>query len=116
MKIDFNEGKITLVIVPVDLRYGFKRLSMLASELLQIDISKGEDWVLFFSKNRSILKIIHSDDKGNLLITRTLHTGKFQQLLSREDGTAVDALTVEELLRYLDGECIQVKRTNILKN
>ena len=36
MKIDFNKGKITLVIVPFDLRYGFYRLAQISAELLHI--------------------------------------------------------------------------------
>ena len=58
MKIDFNNGKITLVIVPFDLRYGFYRLAQISAELLHIDINKGQDYVVFISKQRSIAKII----------------------------------------------------------
>ena len=46
MKIDFNKGKITLVIVPFDLRYGFYRLAQISAELLHIDINKGQDYVV----------------------------------------------------------------------
>ena len=58
MKIDFNNGKITLVIVPFDLRYGFYRLAQISAELLHIDINKCQDYVVFISKQRSIAKII----------------------------------------------------------
>ena len=43
MKIDFSQGKITLVIVPFDLRYGYYRLAQISAELLHIDINKGHD-------------------------------------------------------------------------
>jgi len=115
MKIDFNKGKITLVIVPFDLRYGFYRLAQISAELLHIDINKGQDYVVFISKQRSIAKIIHSDTKGNLLITRKLHQNKFQLLLARANGPAAEPLTAKELESYLDGEPLEIKRTSVLK-
>ncbi len=115
MHIDFSKGKITLVVVPCDLRFGFKRLSQVASELLHIDVNQGKDYVVFISKSRNIVKIIHSDSKGNLLITRKLHINRFQQLMEKVDGPATESLTVKELESYLDGEPLKIVRTSILK-
>lgn len=50
------------------------------------------------------------------MLTRKLHQGRFQQLLTRAEGVATEPLTVNELERYLDGEAIQVKRQSLLKN
>lgn len=115
MKIDFSLGKITLVLVPFDLRYGFYRLAQISAELLHIDINKGQDYVVFVSKKRSIAKIIHSDSNGNLLITRKLHHKKFQLLLARANGPAADPLTAKESESYLDGEPLEIERTSVLK-
>ncbi len=115
MKIDFTQGKITLVVVPFDLRYGYYKLSQVASEYLHIDVNRGQDYVVFISKHRSIAKIIHSDARGNLLITRKLHQNKFQMLLARTEGPATEPLTAKELESYLDGEPLEIKRTSVLK-
>jgi hypothetical protein len=115
MKIDFSQGKVTLVVVPFDLRYGYYRLAQICSEFLHIDLSKGEDYVVFISRRRHTAKIVHSDSRGNLLLTRTLHQGKFQQLMTRAEGVAAEPLSVQELERYLDGEPITVVRTSVLK-
>ena len=47
--IDFDKGNITLVLVPSDLRAGFDKLSAIALSRLNIDVSKGNDWVVFIS-------------------------------------------------------------------
>ena len=95
MNIDFSSGKITLVIVPLDLRYGFYRLAQISAELLHIDVNKGQDYVVFISKQRSIGKIIHIDTCGVDCTTRILNTGRFQVMLD-EDQIPIH-LTRDEL-------------------
>lgn len=113
MNINFTQGKISLVLVPTDMRGGFDRLALIAGQFLKIDISKGEDWVVFISRKRHVVKIIHADPQGSLLITRKLHHGSFQQLMSRVSGPAVKSLSADELMSYLDGEALEVKRTSM---
>ena len=62
MNLDLSTGKISLILCPTDLRSGFNRLSAMALKYLSIDVSKGNDWVVFVSKRRNIAKIIHSVD------------------------------------------------------
>ena len=77
MDIDLSKGNSTLVVAPTDLRYGYYSLAKVANEYLKIDVTKGNDWVVFVSKQkRCIAKIIHCDEHGSLLITRKLHTGR----------------------------------------
>ena len=45
MAIDFSDKRVTMVVCPVDGRYGFYALSDLAFKLLHIDIYKQEDYV-----------------------------------------------------------------------
>ncbi len=115
MKLDFSQGNVTLVIVPHDLRSGYKKLASIAFDYFHIDVSLKEDWVVFISKTKSTCKIIKADDHGSILITRALNTGKFQQLLARAGGIAAEPLTVKELELYLDGEDLLIKRTNPFK-
>ena len=101
MNLDLSTGKISLILCPTDLRSGFNRLSAMALKYLSIDVSKGNDWVVFVSKRRNIAKIIHSDDKGSLMISRKLHTGCYQRLMADADGAASRALTKDKLLTLL---------------
>lgn len=96
MNLDLSTGKISLILCPTDLRSGFNRLSAMALKYLSIDVSKGNDWVVFVSKRRNIAKIIHSDDKGSLMISRKLHTGCYQRLMADADGAASRALTKDK--------------------
>ena len=51
MKPDFSTLRMTLVLVPHDMRCGYFRLSMLARDWLSIDVSLGRDVV--------VLSLIH---------------------------------------------------------
>lgn len=112
MHIDFSEGKISLVLVRSDLRYGFYKLSNIAQTYLGIDVSAGNDWVVFISRSKHLAKIIHQDDRGSLVITRKLNTGTFEQFMTKIDGPAKKTLTRDELERFLDGERLEVYRVS----
>jgi hypothetical protein len=112
--VDFSDLIITVVICPQDLRMGFSKLSILALENFYIDVSKGNDCVIFVSKHRNICKIIYADKNGINLLTRKLHQGTYQRLLARLTGPAIKVLSKAELLSYLDGESIMVQRNNAL--
>lgn len=116
MHIDFSQGKIHLVIAPYDMRAGYNKLSSIALQYLNVNVDKGGHWVVFISRNRDIAKIIGHDEYGSILIIRKLNKGKFQQLLGLATGVAMKSLTPELLCSYLDGACIEVKRSNLLKN
>ena len=113
--LDISKGKVTLVLVPWDLRAGYYKLAQTAKFTLHIDVEKGKDWVIFISKHRNFAKIIHSDAKGNVLISRRLKEGCYQQLLAKATGPATQTLSKDELIKYLNGEELLVKRTNLLR-
>ena len=56
MAIDFSDKRVTMVVCPVDGRYGFYALSDLAFKLLHIDIYKQEDYVVFVSRSAAFAK------------------------------------------------------------
>lgn len=114
MKFDFAESQITLVVAPVDMRVGFSRLAGMAEAFLGIDVFNGKDVVVFISKKRKIAKIIWADQKGTSVITRRLHVGGFESFLARNTGPASRRFSMEDLMTFLDGEPILVRRSTIL--
>ena len=113
--LDLGKGQIVLVLVSMDLRAGYYRLAEIARQALNIDVERGNTWVVYVSKRRNFAKIIHSDTKGNVMITRRLKIGAYQQLLAKATGPATQTLRKDELIKYLNGEELLVKRTNLLR-
>ena len=111
MKMDLTSCHIHLVLCPVDMRSGFRSLSLIAEACLGIDVSRGNDCVVFISSRRTICKIIWSDEKGHSLLTRRLSAGRFAKLLARVDDGDALPITVSELMSFLDGETLQVVRS-----
>ena len=64
---------------------------------------------LLDSKTRKICKIVTSDEKGTVLLTRTLHNGRFEELMVRVGQQAKCALTLGDLERFLNGERLYTK-------
>lgn len=110
MKPDFSTLRMTLVLVPHDMRCGYFRLSMLARDWLSIDVSLGRDVVVFISRSGGIAKLLWADDKGSNLLTRKLRSGCFQRLAALKNAAPGQRLTKAELMAYLDGERIQRTR------
>ena len=104
MNIRFSGVHVTLVISPTDLRGGFHRLCSLAQDQLGINLSSGKEAVVFLSKTRKICKIVTTDEKGTMLLTRTLHNGRFEELMVRVGQQAKCSLTLSDLERFLNGE------------
>lgn len=111
MKIDFSQGRVTLVASPVDMRAGFRGLSAIAASI-DIPVERGGEYVVFTSKSRTICKVIFCDARGSNVITRYLHKGRFERFLMSATGPAAKPLTAEELAAFLDGEALLVARTN----
>ena len=108
MKLDFADYRVTIAIVSVDLRAGYVRLSAIASCIMNIDVDQGRDVVVFMSKNRQLCKVVWSDEYGHTLLNRRLNRGPFQKLLARAEEP--NPITKAEVLRYLDGQSVQVPR------
>ena len=52
MKRDFGTRRITLVLAPVDMRFGYAALSRFAQERLFLDPDGGTDVVVFVGRHR----------------------------------------------------------------
>lgn len=109
MNIHLQDVHVTLVISPTDLRCGYHRLHSIAQDQLGINLNDGKEAVVFISKTRRICKIITSDNRGTMLLTRTLRHGRFEELLVRVGEQAKCALTLPELERFLNGERLYYK-------
>ena len=109
----FSDKRVTMVVCPVDGRYGFYALSDLAFKLLHIDIYKQEDYVVFVSRSRGICKIICTDECGTTLITRKLHKGRFERLLMQAQGPAAMTVTPQMLADFINGKPLFVKRESL---
>lgn len=109
MNIRFSGVHVTLVISPTDLRGGFHRLCSLAQDQLGINLSSGKEAVVFLSKTRKICKIVTTDEKGTMLLTRTLHNGRFEELMVRVGQQAKCSLTLSDLERFLNGGRLYTK-------
>lgn len=113
MTMDFSKLRITLLLAPVDMRAGFYRLAVLAQALLHIDVTEGNDAVVFLSKRRQVAKLIWADAAGVSVLTRRLTSGTFEALLARVGGDDGHAFTAEELFKFLDGERLYVRRQSV---
>lgn len=111
---DFTNGRITLVISPVDMRSGFASLAGIARTYLSIDVYKGGHLVLFINRNRDICKLIWTDQSGCSLLTRRLHAGRFEKFLAKAEANAVRRFPRRDLESFLDGRPVLVERTHIL--
>jgi hypothetical protein len=95
------------------MRSGYCRLAAIAFGQLNIDVAKGEDFVVFVSRTNKVCKMIWADECGTNLLTRHLHCGRFEQFLARIQDAALKTLTFEDLCAFLDGRKIMVKRQRI---
>ena len=104
MKLDFGERRITIVLAPVDMRYGYAALSRFAQERLFIDPGGGGDVVVFVGKHRKTAKVIWSDVCGGWLLYRRLHQQKFARFMAKLETQTVLNFTADEVLSFLDGK------------
>lgn len=112
MKLDLNQYKIHLVLYPADMRQGFRGLSLIAEACLGIDVGKGTDCVVFVSSRRQMCKAIWCDDKGCVVLGRSLMSGRFAKFLARCQESDAPVISTDELMTFLDGGSLQVERTN----
>ena len=111
MKLDLSQYKIHLVVCPVDMRQGFRGLSLIAEACLGIDVGKCADCVVFVSSRRLTCKAIWCDSRGCSLLSRNLKTRRFAKFLARSQDEDAQVISVEELMTFLDGGSLQCERT-----
>jgi transposase len=86
---------------PIDLRWGFHRLTGLVAERLGRDARSGALFV-FFGKRREALKVLFFDGTGVCLFYKRLDKGTFRIPVAAE-GEALIAIEERELDDLLDG-------------
>lgn len=92
-----------MAVGPIDLRWGFARLSGLALEKIGRDVRCGALF-LFIGKRRDALKILFFDGSGLCLFYKRLDEGLFRIPRQHElEGATAVAIDEEELNALLDG-------------
>ena len=94
--------EIFIGLEPIDLRWGFDRLSGIVSDRIGRDARSGALFV-FFGKQRHALKVIFFDGTGLCLFYKRLDKGVFR--LPEAEGVEVSSIEIEEraLEDLLDG-------------
>lgn len=97
---------------PIDLRWGFERLSGVVAEKLGRSARSGALFV-FFGKRRSALKVVFFDGTGLCLFYKRLDAGTFR-IPTAPDGEAavvIEERVLEDLLDGIDLEPAPARRT-----
>lgn len=99
--------EISVGVEPIDLRWGFDRLSGVARERIGRESRSGALFV-FFGKRRDAIKVLFFDGSGMCLFYKRLDQGTFR-LPVVEDGAQSVALEERALDDLLDGIDIEPK-------
>ncbi len=96
---------------PIDLRWGFHRLTGLVTERLGRDARSGALFV-FFGKRREALKVLFFDGTGVCLFYKRLDKGTFRIPTAAEGETviAIEDRALDDLLDGIDLESTPVAR------
>jgi transposase len=97
---------------PIDLRWGFERLSGLVAERLGRD-ARSSALFLFFGKRRDALKVLFFDGSGLCLFYKRLDRGTFRVPAVPAAGTVaveIDERALDDLLDGIDVEPAAPKR------
>jgi transposase len=101
--------QVFVALEPVDLRYGFERLSGWVRERVGYEARSGALFV-FLGRRRATLKIIFFDGSGNCVFSKRLDHGTFPLPVTLEPGAKQVAIGAEELHLLLGGVPGRVKR------
>ena len=87
---------------PIDLRWGFERLSGLVQEHIGRDV-RGGALFLFFGRHRHALKILFFDGSGLCLFYKRLDKGLFRVPEAAVEGAVSLQIEERQLEALLDG-------------
>lgn len=104
--------EIFIGLEPIDLRWGFDRLSGIVSDRIGREVRSGALFV-FFGKHRHALKIVFFDGSGLCLFYKRLDKGIFR--LPETEGLDVTSIEIDEraLDDLLDGIDIEAPARKI---
>jgi len=95
---------------PIDLRWGFNRLSGLVTERIGRDARSGALFV-FFGKRREAMKVLFFDGTGVCLFYKRLDKGTFRIPTSPVEGATVLEIEERALDDLLDGIDLEAPAT-----
>jgi transposase len=98
--------EIFVGVEPIDLRWGFDRLSGIVTERMARPPRSGALFV-FFGKRRDAIKILFADGSGLCQFYKRLDRGTFRVPLVHEAGATSIALDERALDDLLDGIAIE---------
>jgi transposase len=101
--------EIFVGVEPIDLRWGFDRLSGLVSESIARPPRSGALFV-FFGKRRDALKILFADGTGLCLFYKRLDRGTFRVPLVHDAGATSVTLDERALDDLLDGIDVETEK------
>ena len=97
-----NGVDIYLGIEPIDLRWGFDRLSGVVSERIGRRPRSGAVFV-FFGRRRQAMKVLYFDGTGLCLLYKRLDKGTFRLPLSHDGESPTVVLSQRELVDLFAG-------------
>jgi transposase len=97
--------QVFVALEPVDLRFGFERLSGWVRERIGYDARSGALFV-FFGKRRTTVKIVFADSSGACLFWKKLDRGTFARPEAPEGGASHVELDEATFAALLDGLAI----------
>lgn len=87
---------------PIDLRWGFERLSGIVQERVGRSVRSGALFV-FFGRRREALKIVFYDGSGLCIFYKRLDKGRFRLPVTLDDDARVVSVEERVLEDLLDG-------------
>ncbi len=99
---------------PIDLRWGFDRLSGVVSERIGRTARSGALFV-FFGKRREAIKVLFSDGTGMCLFYKRLDRGTFRLPQSIDENSQVVIIEDRMLDDLLDGIDVESKASRTMR-
>ena len=113
---ELKKRKLTLIVAPVDGRWGFRKIAIECRDLLNIDLSRNEDVVVVISKSSKVAKVVFQDVFARYTLICCLHSGSYQRLMTDVMGPALKKITYDQLINYLKGIPIECKREDLFSH
>lgn len=101
--------EVFVALVPIDLRWGFDRLSGFAEEHLRRPARSGALFV-FYGKRKNALKVLFFDGSGMCLFYKRLDRGTFRIPKAGTDDATTLVLNERELDDLLDAIAVEPER------
>jgi len=92
-----KKSKVFVYQSPIDMRFGFERLSCFVRKNLEVNIDHG-DLFIFLGNNRKRLKALYFDGSGLVLITKRMEKTNFMNIKDFDGNLRITQSELELLL------------------